>query len=228
MSQVLLAFENVQTAGDGRHRSACASGITFEACAGDVILVHADQESEDLPLLDLAIGLMEPDAGHIRFCGEDWASMAYAKQLGSRHRIGTLAKEQVWLSNQTVMRNVLLGLRHHTTRTDVDLEAEADALAKIVGLGEIPRVRPAVVPPRRLRMAGWVRAFVGLPELVVLIFPEQDALAAWPGMLNGLLESARERGAAALVVSDSEALWGLPVMAGARHFCVQDGVWESC
>lgn len=223
----ILTFDNVSTVSHAGDRDVRVEGVSFSLEPGEMVLVHADHESEEVPFLDLATGLVVPDCGQISFAGQDWCAMHDAAQLKARSRIGTLAKEQVWLANQTVLRNVLLAQRHHTSRAEQELEAEADALAQAVGLEEVPRSRPEAVAPRSLRMAGWVRAFIGNPALLVLMFPEQEAMSSWPGILNDLLQSALSGGAAAVVVSDQAELWELPVMRAARHFGMEKGGWAK-
>jgi len=223
----ILTFDNVGIAGRGPGADVRAEGVHFTLSSGEIVLVQADHDSEDIPFLELAIGLLAPDQGRICFEGQDWCTMGYPAQLAARSRIGTLARRQVWLANQTVLRNVLLGQRHHTLRSEEQLEAEADMLANRVGLAGIPRSRPEAVAARPLRMAGWVRAFMGHPVLLVLMFPGHEAVMGWPSMLDDLLQRALQAGAAALVVSDQERLVSLPVMLEARRFRIEAGTWKS-
>jgi ABC-type transporter Mla maintaining outer membrane lipid asymmetry ATPase subunit MlaF len=220
----ILSFNRV--ACPGLHRSRW-EGISLAIGKGELAVVHVDHTTEDIPFLELALGLLEPLSGSVCWKGRDWHRIPYGAQLRARSRIGSLAKEQVWLSNQTVLRNVMLRQRHHTAQPDKDLEKEADRLAGQVGLDGIPEGRPDAVPTRRLRMAGWVRAFTGKPELLLLMFPEHEALLHWDRWLDALLQDALARGAAALVVSDQPVLWQLPVMQNGPHYGFAGGGWQQ-
>lgn len=222
----ILTFEQVWLRGAYLRSDQPLAGITFSLGKGDLALIHADHDSEDVPYIDLATGLLPPDEGRVLFKGQDWAvGMSYHACFRSRSRIGTLARRNIWVSNQTVLRNVVLSERHHTHRREGELEAEADDLGRQVGLTGIPRVRPDAVAVRQLRMAGWVRAFMGKPDLVVLLFPEHDAVAGWPTLLDGILAKYLAEGGAVLVVSDQRQLWELPVMESARHYGFTDRKW---
>jgi ABC-type ATPase involved in cell division len=222
----ILSLEQVGLKGKDLRGNRTLQDISFSLREGEIVLVHSDYDNEDVPYIDLVTGLLRPDTGRVVFKGKDWAAgMSYHAQFRARSRIGSLARQHVWLSNQTVVRNVILSQRHHTSRPEVDLEKEADALAREVGLSRIPRVRPDAVSARELRMAGWVRAFMGSPDLVVLLFPERDAMAEWPAFLDAMLGTYMAKGGAAFVVSDNPSLWQLSVMGSARHYGFREGKW---
>ncbi len=223
---MVLQFRQVTFTCKQAHQASVRS-VSFEVGAGEIVCVGLQEDCEDMPLLELATGLVSPSEGCVRYQGEDWVTMPYPRQVQARGAIGVLPEKQYWLANQTVRQNVLLRQRHHTTRAEADMVAEADKLAGWVGLRSIPRLRPNQVPMRELRMAGYVRACCGRPDLILLMCPEEAAPRMWPDALEALLQPALQAGSAVLVVSRDARIWQVPIMQQAKHYLMLHGVWTE-
>jgi phospholipid/cholesterol/gamma-HCH transport system ATP-binding protein len=178
------------------------AGVSFSLNGADLMLVRIEEGLTHLPFADVAQGLVEPDAGRVAFLGEDWRTMPPNRSAECRGQIGRVFETHAWISNLDVDENVMLAQRSHTMRPESEIAAEAGAFAGQFGLGELPRGRPAVVRRSDLRRAGWVRAFIGEPRLIILENPMKDALMdALPGLI-GAVKAARGRGAAVIWMSD--------------------------
>jgi hypothetical protein len=183
---------------------------TFVLGPGGLAMVRPGMDDHLTPWGDAATGMTELAAGEVRFAGHAWQEMAPDRVSQERARIGRIFAERAWLNNLDLDENILLPWRYHTARKDAELLAEADALARDFGLPGVPRVRPSAAGRRELRLAGWVRAFMGAPALLVIDRPMNDAP---PGALDPLVAKANERlaaGAAALWIAGSEAEWTHP------------------
>ncbi len=221
----ILQFENATyTCADVRTSS--VEGVSFTLPGGGLVQVEVDREGEQIPFVEMATGLIVPKRGRVRYRGKDWCACSYAEQTQLRGRIGSLSAEPVWLANQTVLRNVLLKERHHTARGERELEAEADALARMVGLECVPRVRPDSVSQRDLGRAGLVRAFCGAPALLVLVLPERHLGTGGEQILESLLAPVLARGGAAMVVTGDGFQWNFPVRQAVDTYRVEGGVWR--
>jgi ABC-type transporter Mla maintaining outer membrane lipid asymmetry ATPase subunit MlaF len=156
------------------------------------------------PLADAAEGLISPEEGRVRFLGEEWGMMDRDTALDRRGMIGRVFGARGWISNLSVLENISLSARHHTARAEGDILAEIAARARAFGLGAIPAVRPAHAAGGALRVAEWVRAFLGSPRLVLLEHPLRGVRAEYLPGLIGAVREACARGGAVLWVTDVE------------------------
>lgn len=177
--------------------------VSVRLLPGTLVLIRVEEGNEQLPLADLAEGLLDPDEGRVLFLGEEWSVISPEQALRRRALIGRVFDGHGWISNLTVSENIALAQRHHTRRPDREILEEAGALARAFGLGEVPENRPALVPHRALRRAEWVRAFLGRPALVLLEYPMRGVSREYLPPLIGAVREACRRGAAVLWLTDS-------------------------
>ncbi len=201
------------------------TGASLSLAPGGLATVLIDHDSEHVPIADLVTGLLEPSSGRVLFEGRDWLDRGPFEQAAARGRIGCVLEEPSWISSLGVLQNIMLRERHHTRRPDAEIADEADQLCRLAGLGEIPKVRPDRVRSRELRMLEWVRAFMGSPVLVVLMFPERDAASGACVACAQLVERARAAGTAVLWISDRPEVWRQPLTGNVSHFQIKDERW---
>ena len=170
-------------------------------------MVLVENDPRPLPLADAAEGLLAPQAGCVRFLGQDWTGMSPDEAVAARASIGRVFSGPAWISNLDVDENVVLRLRHHTGRTPEDIEAEACALARAVGLEDLPRRRPAWVNRQDLARAQWVRALLGQPAMLLLERPKQDVPEDAVAALAAAVQEARGNGTAIVWFTSSPKLW---------------------
>ncbi len=176
--------------------------VSLRLAPGDLAWIDSEPGREDLPLADLAEGLLDPDTGTVSFLGASWAAMPPEETLRRRARIGRVFAGHGWISNLNVNENVTLSQRHHTRRPVGEILEEATALARALGLPELPAVRPALCAPHDRRRAEWVRALLGTPRLVLLEYPLRGVPPAfWDALVNAVA-AVRSRGAAVLWLAD--------------------------
>jgi phospholipid/cholesterol/gamma-HCH transport system ATP-binding protein len=198
---------------------------SFTLQAGGLVGLHIDRDSEHVPIADLAAGLLAPTSGAVFFGGRDWQGMDAFDQAAARGTIGCVLEEMSWITSLTVRQNIMLRERHHTTRSEEEIGAEAERLSGIAGLSGIPEGRPDRVRPRELRVLEWVRAFMGTPTLVVLVFPERDAFTGACDACMALVEKARSEGTCVVWVSDRDEVWRHPFMKSADQYEIKDERW---
>ena len=106
-----------------------------------------------------------------------------------------------------VAANVLLPQLHHTRHDPAALRDKAASLACAFGLPGLPLGRAADLPPRDLARAACVRALLGDPALLLLESPVRREFADFMAPLLNAVAAARSRGAAAMWLTGSEAVW---------------------
>lgn len=219
--QPVLSFRDVSFH-SGSHRLADLHSVSLDAVEAEVILARVERLDGQDPLFDLAEGLMQPNAGEVRFLGESWEQMSPSRQCQMRGRIGRVSEGWNWVSNLTVWENIMLSQLHHTSRTRSEVHAEAQALAEALGLPGIPELRPELVPAADLRKAAWVRAFMGRPRLILLERPEAKAAREDVLRLVARLTEALSDGSAAIWITADHRVWEHEALHGARRHEIRD------
>ena len=196
-------------------------GITLRLTPGELTLIKTEPGNEQLPLADLAEGLLAPDRGVVRFLGESWSEISPEQSVILRAGITRVFDEHGWISNLNVNENVTLSQRHHTRRPIRTIMDEAEALARSFNLEALPAVRPAQLPRRDLRRCEWIRAFLGRPKLVLLERPMKGVPLEFLPRLIGAAKETMARGAALLWLTDEDQVWQNPNLWDATRYAMR-------
>jgi len=208
-STEILRFHNVTIAADRTYESGLCN-LSLSLVAGDLAVVLLEKEQVRIPLADAAEGLVTPVQGTVAFLGEDWQTMAANRVAAQRGKIGRVFEGESWLSNLHVDQNITLAQRHHTRRPVQEIEQEATRLCRVFGLPGLPRGRPSNVRWQDLQKAACVRAFLGVPTLILLENPTVGIYADVIAPLIDTVREARQRGAAVLWTTKELQVWSNP------------------
>ncbi len=226
MSDEILTFEAVHYSAASEHVSSLKD-VNFGLVGGETLLVRIDGDSEHAPVLDLALGLVSPPSGRVRFMGKSWPEMDAFEAAANRGRIGCVFETSGWISSLSVIENVMLRERHHGKRAEADIRREAEELAALAGLALLSNQRPDMVRQRQLRVCEWVRACMGDPALIIMVSPERDAASQALSHLLDLMERATARGAAVLWLTADEAIWDHGRLRRVRRCAIENERWNS-
>lgn len=178
-------------------------GLVVEA--GELLLIRSPSKRRTSLLVDLLLGLGGA-GGEVDFLGHPWAGIPWAEANRLRSQVARLSGRGDWIETRSVLENLLLPLRHHTTIPDDRLRARASDTARRFGLPGIPTQLPGECLPGDLLRAGLVRAFLGRPRLVILEHPLKDeGRALLPMLIEGIRE-VRQRGGAVLWFTRDKAI----------------------
>lgn len=183
----------------------------LELGAGELALVALERGQGETPLPEIVQGLIPPVSGEVRFQGRDWRDHSPGEAAAARGRIGRVFRRGGWISNLNVDENITLPLRHHTDLPPGEIRRRAEEAGRRFGLAELPDERPALCPRAALKRAGWVRAFLGEPALIVLEEPLRDAYSEMVHLLMEGIAGALVRGAGVLWISGD-----FPDLSGGR------------
>jgi phospholipid/cholesterol/gamma-HCH transport system ATP-binding protein len=200
------------------HVGRAARPIDLKLCPGEMALIDAGDEAHAAMIIDVAIGLIAPQAGTARFLGRDWSDVPAVHAQAMRGRIGLALTSGLWIDRLSVLDNVLLPQLYHTHRPATEVRDEAAHLAAAFGLPGVPTGYPAELSPSDLRRASCVRAFLGRPKLVVLDQPMRGLPGGLIEPLVNALRAARDRDAAVVWLSlDQDILADRSLPADARY-----------
>jgi len=179
--------------------------------AGDLALIDARDPTLAAAFADLCCGLQVPDEGEVRFLQRDWARQPAETADALRGLIGRVLADPGWLGFLDAETNILLQQLHHTRDDLPAMREEAARVASHFGLPGLPGEAIGALSPSDLVRAGYVRAFLGAPKLVILESPVQGLYQDMvPALLNKLLE-VRDQGSAAIWLTRSRLIWENPL-----------------
>jgi phospholipid/cholesterol/gamma-HCH transport system ATP-binding protein len=222
----VLSFDGIGFDSGSEHVSSIFDA-SFCLAPGDVLLVRLASDRDLPPVVDMALGLLEPSCGTVRFMGRKWSEMDAFEAAARRGQVGSVFERPAWISSLNVSENVMLRERHHTRRHDAEIVREAEGLAALAGLGELSALRPDAMQHRQRRVYEWVRACMGAPKLLLLACPERGAPTAALTRLVDLVKQAASRGAAVVWLTDEAAVWTHKGLDGAKRSAIEQDRWIS-
>ena len=181
--------------------------VTFTLSQGEVLLIRLERGRFRLPLADLAAGVLYPDRGIVEFLGENWLRMSPDYSSAQRGKIGRVFEDHGWISNLDIGENITLAQRHHSTRSDSDIEEEATHLARMFGLPGLPHHPVAGMHREDLRRSELIRAFIGTSVLIILERPTRNIFPGIMPPLMNAIRAARDRGSAVIWTTSEDRVW---------------------
>jgi phospholipid/cholesterol/gamma-HCH transport system ATP-binding protein len=124
-------------------------------------------------LIKHIIGLMFPDSGDIVVKGESVPSLTLPKLLALRRKVGVLFQDGALFGSMSVYDNIAFPLRQHTDMAEAQIAQVVKRRLADVGLSEAIDLPPSQLSGGMRKRAGFARALVMEPEIV--IFDEPDS-----------------------------------------------------
>ena len=124
-------------------------------------------------LIKHLIGLMFPDSGDVIVKGQSVPSLTMPKLLELRRKIGVLFQDGALFGSMSVFDNVAFPLRQHTDTSEAQIAELVSQRLRDVGLGHAMDELPSQLSGGMRKRAGFARALVMEPEIV--IFDEPDS-----------------------------------------------------
>jgi phospholipid/cholesterol/gamma-HCH transport system ATP-binding protein len=118
-------------------------------------------------ILRLLDGLRKPTTGHVYVRDNDVCHMPEPQLNEIRKSIALSFQFAALLDSMTVGENVALPLREHSHMTDAEIRKTVEDALESVGLGHTYDTMPNELSGGMLKRAGFARAIVTRPELVL-------------------------------------------------------------
>jgi phospholipid/cholesterol/gamma-HCH transport system ATP-binding protein len=148
----------------GRH--VVLSGLDIDVFAGEVITIIGESGSGKSILLKAMMGLLDADAGTIRFDGEEVTGQTEREWTQTRRRIGMLFQESALFDSLNVYDNVSYALQEQTTMTEDEIAQRVGETLALVGLPGIEHMSPADLSGGMRKRVALARAVAVRPEVV--------------------------------------------------------------
>jgi D-xylose transport system ATP-binding protein len=184
---------------------AALTDISLEVHAGEVVAVVGDNGAGKSTLVKVLSGVHLPDAGTIRFEGNEVAipTPASAHALG----IATVFQDLALCENLNVIDNLYLGRELRPFRlNEVQMETRSWQLLQQLS-AKIPtlRVPIASLSGGQRQTVAIARSLLGDPKIIILDEPTAALGVAQTAEVLNLIERLRERGLGVIMISHNMA-----------------------
>jgi len=147
-------------------RNQALNGLDVDIFAGEVITIIGESGSGKSILLKAMMGLIEVDAGTIRFDGEDVTGQTERQWTQTRRRIGMLFQESALFDSLNVYENVGYALYEQTTMTEEEIAKRVAETLALVDLPGIEGMAPSDLSGGMRKRVALARAVAVRPEIV--------------------------------------------------------------
>lgn len=147
-------------------RNVVLDGLDIDIVDGEVLTIIGESGSGKSILLKAMMGLLEPDAGSIRFDGEEVTGQTERQWVQTRRRIGMLFQESALFDSLNVFENVGYALREQTSMTDEEISQRVAETLALVALPGIEHMAPSDLSGGMRKRVALARAVAVRPEIV--------------------------------------------------------------
>jgi phospholipid/cholesterol/gamma-HCH transport system ATP-binding protein len=169
-SESMVEVTDLHKAFEGR---TVLDGVTCQIPAGKISVVMGPSGTGKSVLLRHVVGLLYPDSGDVTVAGKSVPNLGEDELLELRRNVGMLFQDGALFSSMNLYDNVAFPLRQHTKKSEREIKAIVMQRLEEVGLSESVRKMPNELSGGMRKRAGFARALVLEPEL--LLFDEPDS-----------------------------------------------------
>lgn len=144
-------------------------------------------------LIKHLIGLLFPDKGEVLIHGESLNTMPMSKLLEVRKKFGILFQDGALFGSMSVFDNVAFPLRQHTDLSEKEIRRVVDARLDDVGLDVARNRLPNELSGGMRKRAGFARALVLEPEIVMFDEPDSGLDPVRTALLCELIRQMHEQ-----------------------------------
>jgi phospholipid/cholesterol/gamma-HCH transport system ATP-binding protein len=148
----------------GRH--VVLNGLDIDIFKGEVVTIIGESGSGKSILLKAMMGLIDIDAGTIRFDDEDVTHHTEREWVRTRQRIGMLFQESALFDSLDVFENVAYAVREQTTMADAEIDKRVAETLALVALPGIEHMSPSDLSGGMRKRVALARAVAVRPEIV--------------------------------------------------------------
>jgi phospholipid/cholesterol/gamma-HCH transport system ATP-binding protein len=178
------------------------NGLTVDFVEGAITTVLGPSGTGKSVLLKHIIALLYPDRGDIRVFGQSITKMGEDELFALREGFGVLFQDGALFGSMNIYDNVAFPLRKHTKLPEDKIRAVVMQRLKEVGLEGATRKMPNEISGGMRKRAGFARALVLNPKIVLFDEPDSGLDPVRTSLLCDLiLDVHREHGGTYLLVT---------------------------
>ncbi|HJQ47064.1 MAG TPA: ABC transporter ATP-binding protein [Amycolatopsis sp.] len=169
------------------------NGLNLEFANDAITTVLGPSGTGKSVLIKHLVGLLEPDAGEILIFGQDIWRISEHERYDLRKRFGVLFQDGALFGSMNVYDNVAFPLRKHTDLAESDIEEIVMERLIEVGLEAALTKHPSEISGGMRKRAGFARALVMNPEIVLFDEPDSGLDPVRTSLLCDLILEMHER-----------------------------------
>lgn len=162
-------------------------GLTVNFVHDAVTTVLGPSGTGKSVLLKHIVGLLAPDRGEVSVFGQDLWSLSESDRYDLRKRFGVLFQDGALFGSMNVYDNVAFPLRKHTDKSEDEIEDIVMLRLREVGLERAAFKEPGSLSGGMRKRAGFARALVLNPDVVLFDEPDSGLDPVRTSLLNDLI-----------------------------------------
>lgn len=176
---------------DDLHKSFGASrvldGLTLNFVEGAITTVLGPSGTGKSVLLKHIVALLRPDHGEVRVFGQSMSRLKPRELFRMRENFGLLFQDGALFGSMDIYDNIAFPLRKHTTLDEREIREIVLRRCEEVGLGNALQRMPNEVSGGMRKRAGFARALVLDPKIVMFDEPDSGLDPVRTSLLNDLI-----------------------------------------
>jgi phospholipid/cholesterol/gamma-HCH transport system ATP-binding protein len=206
-----LSFASIQDVTLKYGEKVILSNCSLEVKEGAITCLIGLSGAGKSTILRLLNGLRQPNAGRVIVKGVDLATLSQRELIDFRRKIGFSFQFAALFDSLTVGENVALPLREHTKMSAAEIDKIVIKTLDSVGLANVRDRMPSQLSGGMLKRAGFARAVVTDPELVLYDEPTTGLDPIITHVLTDTIRRQREQldGTVVVVSHDLESIYAM-------------------
>jgi len=163
------------------------TGLNLDFADNAITTVLGPSGTGKSVLLKHIVGLLEPDSGVVEVFGQDIWSISEKQRQEIRKRFGVLFQDGALFGSMNIYDNVAFPLRKHTNKSEKEIREIVMSRLEEVGLTKAVTKMPGEVSGGMKKRAGFARALVLNPSVVMFDEPDSGLDPVRTSLLNDLI-----------------------------------------
>ena len=168
-------------------------GVDLRVERGEVFTILGGSGSGKSVLLKHMIGLLEADAGTLRFDGRDATHLSEVAWIELRKQVGYVFQGSALFDSLSVYENVAYPLREHERWPEAQIASRVAACLEAVGLSGIESLEPAALSGGMRKRVGVARAIALEPSSILYDEPTTGLDPGNSRRIGALIRELQER-----------------------------------
>jgi phospholipid/cholesterol/gamma-HCH transport system ATP-binding protein len=181
-------------------RNTVLDGLSLGIPDGMITMILGPSGTGKSVCIKHVVGLLYPDEGDVLVHGESVPDMADDQLFEMRKKFGVLFQDGALFGSMNLYDNVAFPLRQHTEKSEDEIRAIVTRRLREVGLGGTEDKMPNELSGGMRKRAGFARALVLDPEIVLFDEPDSGLDPVRTALLCDLIREVHEENGGTYIV----------------------------